>query len=166
MDYTCQSPLSSTVSQNLLKFMSIESVMPLTISPSVIAFSSCLHFFPASGSLPWGSLLIRLPKYWNFSFSISPPTEYSKLISFRMEGFDLLEVQESLKSLFQPHNSKASILLCSVFMVQLSNLYMTTGKTIDLTIWTFIGKVMSLFFNMLTRFIIAFTLHAPYWLWL
>ena len=145
MDYTCQTPLSSTISQNLLKFMSIESVMPPTISPSVIAFSSCLQFFPASVSLPWGSLLIRLPKYWSFSFSISPPTEYSRLISFRMEGFDLLEAQESLKSLLQPHNSKASILLCSVFfMVQLSHLYMTTGKTIDLTIWTFIGKVMSL----------------------
>ena len=100
---------------------------------------------------------IRWPKYCNFSFSISPSNEYSGLISFRMDWLDLLAVQGTLKSLLQHHSSKASILQHSAFfMVQLSHPYMTTGKTIALTIWTFAGKVMSLLFNMLSKLLIAF----------
>ena len=103
------------------------------------------------------ALCIRWPKYWSFSFSISPSNEYSGLTSFRIDWFDLLAVQGTLKSLFQHHNSKASILWCSAFfMIQLSHLHMTPGKTIALTIWTFVSKVMSLFFNILSRFVIAF----------
>ena len=94
---------------------------------------------------------------WHFSFSISPSNEYSGLISFRIDWFDLLGVQEILKSLLQHHSSKASILQCSAFfIVQLSHTYMTIGKTIPLTRWTFVGKVISLFFNMLSRLVIAF----------
>ena len=126
-----QASLPITNFQSLLKLMSIESVMPsnhlilcrpllllLSIFPSIKVFSteSVLH--------------IQWPKYWSFSFSISPSSEYSGLISFRIDCFDLLAVHETLKSLFQHHNSKASILWCSVFFVQLSHLYMTTGKTI------------------------------------
>ena len=97
------------------------------------------------------------PKYWSFSFSISPSNEYSGLISFRMDWLDLLTIQGTLKSLLQHHSSKASILQYSAFfIVQLSHQYMTTGKTIVLTIWTFVGKVMSLLFNILSRFVIAF----------
>ena len=100
-------------------------------------------------------LRIRRPKYW--SFSISPSNEYSGLISFRIDRFDFLPVQGTLKSLLQHHSSKASILWCSAFfMVQLSHPYMTTGKTIALNIWTFVGKVMSLLFNMLSRLVINF----------
>ena len=99
-------------------------------------------------------LCIRWPKYWSFSFSISPPNEYSGLISFRIDLFDLLAVQGTLKSLFQHHRSKASIIRCSAFLiVQLSHPYMTTGKTIVLSRWTFVGKVVSLLFNMLSRFV-------------
>ena len=99
-------------------------------------------------------LHIRWPKYWSFSFSISPSNEYSGLISFRIDWFDSI-VQGPLKSLLQHHNLKASILQCSAFfMVQLSHLYMTTGETIFLTIWTFVSKVMSLVFNMLSRLVI------------
>ena len=102
-------------------------------------------------------LRIRGPKYWSFSFSISPSNEYSGLISFRMDWLDLLEVQGTLKSLLQHHISKASVLQCSAFfMVQLSHPYMTTRKTIALTIKTFVGEVMSLLFNMLSRLVIAF----------
>ena len=102
-------------------------------------------------------LCIRWPKYWSFSFSISPSNEYSGLISFRMDWFDLLAVQRTLKSLLQHHSSKASILQRSAFfIVQLSHPYMTTGKTIALTKRTFVGKVMSLLFNMLSRLVIAF----------
>ena len=102
-------------------------------------------------------LYIRWPKYWSFSFSISPSNEYSGLISFRINWFDLLAVQGTLKSLLQHHNSKTSILQHSAFfMVQLSHPYMTTGKTIVLTRWTFVGKVMSLHFNMLSRLVITF----------
>ena len=102
-------------------------------------------------------LHIRWPKYWSFSFSISPSNEYSGLISLRIDWLDLLAVQGTLKSLLQHHNSKASIFQCSgFFIVQLSHPYMTTGKTIALTRWTFVGKVMSLLFNMLSRSIIAF----------
>ena len=99
----------------------------------------------------------RWPKYWSFSFSLSPSNEYSGLISFRMDWFDLLAVQGTLKSLLQHHSSKASIVHCLAFFIsQLSNPYMTTGKTIALTRWTFIDKVMSLLFNMLSRLAIAF----------
>ena len=102
-------------------------------------------------------LCIRWPKYWSFIFSISPPNEYSGLISFKMDCFDLLAVQGTLKSLLQHHSSKASILPHSTyFMLQLSHAYMTTGKTISLTIQTFVSKVMSLLFNMLSRLVIAF----------
>ena len=102
-------------------------------------------------------LRIRWPKYWSFSFSISPSDEYSGLMSFRIDWFDLLAVQGTLKSILQHHSSKASILWCfAFFIVQLSHPYMTTGKTIALTRWMFVGKVMSLLFNMLSRFVIAF----------
>ena len=102
-------------------------------------------------------LCIRWPKYWDFSFSINPSNEYSGLISFRMHWLDLLAVQGTLKSLLQHHSSKASILQCSAFfIVQLSHPYMTTGKTIALTRWTFVGKVVSLFFIMLSRLVITF----------
>ena len=102
-------------------------------------------------------LAIRWPKYWSFTFSISPSNEYSGLISFRIDCLDLLGVQGTLKSLFQHHSSKASTLQCSAFfMIQLSYPYMTTGKTIALTGWTFVGKVMSLLFNMISSLVIAF----------
>ena len=117
-----------------------------TISSSVIPFSSCLQSFPMSGSYE-SALLIRWPKYWSFSFSISPSNEYSGLFSFRTDQFDLLAVQGTLKSFLQHHNLKASILRCSAFfMGQLSHPHMITGKTIALTRWTFVGKVMSLLF--------------------
>ena len=103
------------------------------------------------------ALHIKWPKYWGFSFSISPFSEYSGLISFRIDWFDLLAVHGTLKSLLQHYSSKTSILWCSAFfIVQLSYLYMTTGKTIALTRWTFVGKVMSLLFNMLSRLVITF----------
>ena len=116
--------------------------------PSI--FSS-IRVFSNESVLP-----IKWPKYWSFSFSISPSNEYSGLISFRTGWFDLLAVQGTLKSLLQHHSSKTSILRCSTFfVVQLSHLYVTTGKTIALTIWTFDGKVVSLLFNMLSRLVIA-----------
>src|SRR5574340_1009251 len=103
------------------------------------------------------ALRIRWPKYWSFNFNISPSNEYSGLISFSIHWFDLLAVQGTFKSLLQHYSSKASILLCSAFFtVQLSHPYMTTGKTITLTRWTFVGKVMSLLFNMLSRLVITF----------
>ena len=143
---------------SLLKLMSIESVMPsnhlilchpLLLPPSI--FSSIRIFSNES------VLRIRGPKYWSFSFSISPSNEYSWLVSFRIDWFDLLALQGTLKSLLQHHSSKASILWHSAFfMVQLSHPCMTPGKTIALTIRTFVSKVMSLLFNMLSRLIIAF----------
>ena len=103
------------------------------------------------------ALRIRWPKYWSFSFSVSPSSEHPGLISFRMDRLDLLALQGTLRSLLQHHSSKASILRCSAFfIVQLSHPYMTAGKTIALTRWTFVGKVMSLLFNMLSRLVIAF----------
>ena len=128
------------------------------ISSFVIPFSSCPQSFPASGSFSNESARrIRWPKYWSFSFSISTSNEHPGLISFRMDWLDLLAVQGTLKSLLQHHSSKASILRCSAFFrVQLSHPYMTTGKTISLTKWTFVGKVMSLLFNMLSRLVITF----------
>ena len=130
-----------------------------SISSSVFLFSSHLQSFPASGSLQMTQFFAKYwwPKYWSFSFNISPPNEYSGLISFRMDWLDLLAVQGTLKSLLQYHSSKASILRCSAFfIVQLSHPYMTTGKNIVLTSLTFIGKVMSLLFNMLSRLVITF----------
>ena len=154
----CQASLSITISWRLLKLMSIESVMPsnhlilchpLLLLPST--FPSIKVFSNES------ALCIRWPEYWSFSFSMSPSNEYSGLISFRIDWFDLLVVQGTLKSLIQNHNSKASILWHSAFfMVQLSHPYMTTGKTIALTRWTLVGKVMSLLFNMPSRLVIAF----------
>ena len=149
--------LSITNSRSMLKLMSIESVMPsnhlilchpLLLLPLIFL---SIRVFSSESVLP-----IRWPKYWSFSFSISPSNEYSWLISFRMDWFDLLAVQETLKILLQPQ-FKASILQCSAFfIVQLSYPYMTTRKTIALTIWIFVGKLMSLHFNMLPRFVIAF----------
>ena len=138
--------------------MSIESVMPLnhlilcrppfllpSIFPSIRVFSN------------ESALCIRWPKYWSFSFGISPSNEYSGLISFRIDWLDFLAVQGILKSLLQHHSSKASILWCSsFFIVHLSHPYMTTGKTIALTRWTFVGKVISLLFKMLSRLVITF----------
>ena len=136
--------------------MSIESVMlsnhfilchPLLLLPSI---------FPSIFSKE-SVLYIRWPKYWRFSRSISPSSENSGLISFRIDWFDLFAVQRTLKSIFQHHNSKASALRClTFFMVQISQLYMTTGKSIPLTIWTFVGKVMSSLFNTLSSYVIAF----------
>ena len=119
------------------------------ISSSVIPFSSCLQSFRALGSFSMSQFFASGgPKYWSFSFSISPSSEYSGQISFRMDWLDLLAVQGTLKNLLQHHSSKASILLCSAFfIVQLSHPYMTTGKTRALTRWTFVGKVTSLLFN-------------------
>ena len=159
MTTACQASLSITNSWSLLKLMSIELVMPSnhlilchplllpSIFPSIRVFSRDL------------ALHVRWPKYWSFSFSfsISPCNKYSRLISFRMDWLDLLAVQETLKSLLQHHNSKASILrLSAFFIVQFSHMFMTTGKTIALTRQTFVGKVMSLLFNLLSRLIIAF----------
>ena len=154
----CQASLSITNSWSLLKFMSIESVMPsnhlilchplllpLLIFPIIRVFSS------------ESALRIRWPKYWSFSFSISPCNEYSGLISFRIDWFDLFAVQGTLKSFLQHHSSKASILQHSAFfIVRLSHPHKTTEKTIALTRWTSVSKVMSLFFNILSRFVIAF----------
>ena len=130
------------------------------IQPSILCHPLLLlpSIFPNNRVFSNESILrISWPKYWSFSFSISPSNEHPELISFRMDWLDLLAVQGTLKSLLQHHSSKASILRCSAFfIVQLSHPYMTTGKTIALTRWTFVGKVMSLLFNMLSRFVIAF----------
>ena len=127
----------------------IQPSRPLLFPPSI--FSSIRGFSNES------VLCIRWPEYWSFSFSICPSNEYSGLISFMMDWLDLLAVQGTLKTLLQHYSSKASILQCSAFfIVQLSHPYMTTGKTIALTTWTFVGKVMSLLFNMLSRFVKAF----------
>ena len=151
-------PCPSPTPRSLLKLICNELVMPsnhlilchpLLFPPSI--FPSIRVFSNES------VLCIMWSKYWSFSFSISPSNEYSGLISFRMDCLDLLAVQGTLKSLLQHHSSKASILRCSAFfIVQLSHPYMTTGKTIALTRQTFVGKVMSLFFNMLSRFVTTF----------
>ena len=153
-----QASLSFTISQSWLKLMSIESVMP---SNHVILCRPLLlppSIFPSIRVFSNESVLhIRWPKYCSFSFSISPSNEYSGLISFRIDWFDLLVVQGTPKSLLQHHSSKASILWhSSLFMVQLLHSYMTIGKTIALTRQTFVGKVMSLLFNMLSRLVTAF----------
>ena len=154
----CQASLSFTISWRFLKLMSIESVMPpnhlilchlLLLLPSM--FSSIRVFSNESTRHIWW------PKYWSFSFSISPSNEYSGLISFRIDWLDLLAIQGILKSLHQHHSSKVWILWCSaVFIVQLSYPYMTNGKTIALTLRAFVGKVMFLVFNTLSRFVLTF----------
>ena len=128
------------------------------IQPSLSSLSLCaFNLSHYQGLFHESALFIRWPKYWSFSFSISPSNEYSGLISFRIDWLDLLAVQGTLKSLLQHHSTKASILRSSAFfMVQLSHPYMTIGKTIALTRWTFVSKVMSLLFNTLSRFVIAF----------
>ena len=151
-----QASLSITNSWSLLKLVSVESVMPsnhlilcrpLLLPPSI--FPRIRVFSNES------ALRIRWPRCWSFSFNISPSNEYSGLISFRTEWLYLLTVQGTLKGLLQHHSSKASVLWCSAFfIVQLSHPYMTTGKTIALTRWTFVGKVMSLLFNILSRWIL------------
>ena len=139
----CQASLSITNSQSLLKLSPSSQWCHPTISHSVIPFSSCLQSCPASVFSSKWVLPIRWLKYWHFSLNISHSNEYSGLISFRIYWFDLLAVQGTLKSLLQHHSSKASVLQCSAFFtVQLWHPYMTTGKTIDLTSWTFVGKVM------------------------
>ena len=137
-----------------------------TISSSVIPFPSCLQSFPASWSFQMSVLCIMWPKYWSFSFTISPFNEHPGLISFRMDWLDLLAVQGTLKNLRQHHSSKASILGCSAFfIVQLSHAYVTTGKTIALSWWTFVGKVMSLLFNMLSKLVITFLPRRIVWIY-
>ena len=153
-----QASLSFTISRSLFKLMSIESVMPsnylifccpLLLLPSVIP---SIRVFSNESAV-----CIRWPMYWSVSFSVSPSNNIQSWVFFRTDWFDLLAFQETLKSLLQHHNWKASILQCSAFfMVQLSHPYMTTGKTIALTIQIFVGKVMSLLFNMLSRFVIVF----------
>ena len=171
-----QASLSFTNSQSLHKLMSTELVMPsnhFILSPPLLLPSIFLSIRVFSNE---SALHIRWPKCWSFRFSISLSNEYSELISFRIDWFDVLAVQGTFKSLLQHHSLKAPILWClAFFMVQLSRPYMTTGKTIALTIWTFVGSVMSLLFNMLSRFVTAFLprsvfsfhgcSHCPQWFW-
>ena len=152
----CQESLSITNSQSLLKLMFIKSVIPfnhfIICHPLLPSIFLSIRVFSNEWVLP-----IRWPKYWSFSFSISASNEYSGMIFFRIDWFDLLAVQETLKSLFQHHNSKASIFQHSAFfIVQISHPYTTTGKTIALTRWIFVGKVMSLLFSMFSMLVIAF----------
>ena len=146
----CQASLSITNSQSLLKLISTKLVMPSSHLILCCPLLLLPAIFPSIRVFSKGSVLcIRWPKYWSFSFSISPSNEYSGLISFRIDWLDLLAVQGTLKTLLQHHSSKVWIHQDSVFfIVQLSHLYMTTGKTIALTRWIFVGKVMPLFFNM------------------
>ena len=152
----CQASLSIN-SQTLLKLMCIELVMPFNHPILCCPLLLLPSIFPNIKVFSNESVLyIRWPKYWSFSFSISSSNEYSGLISFRMDQLDLLAAQRTLKSLLQHHSSKASILQHSAFfMVQRSQPYVTTGKATAWSIWTFVGKVMSLLFNMLSRFVIA-----------
>ena len=153
----CPASLSQSFSQSLPKFMSIASVMPsnhLILWCSLLLPSIFLSIRVFSKEL---SVCIRWPKYWSFSFSLSPSSEYSELISHKIDWFDFLDVQGTFRSLLQHYSSKASILGHSAFFtVQLLQPYVTTGKTIALTIRTFVGRVMSLLFNILSRFVIAF----------
>ena len=153
-----QASQSITNSWSLLKLMSIEQVMPSNHLILCHTFLLPPSIFPSIRDFPNESALcIRWPKYQSFSFNISPSNEHPGLISFRMDWLDLLAVRGTLKSLLQHHSSKALILWCSAFfIVQLSHPYMTTGKTIALTRWTFVDKVMSLLFNMLSRLVITF----------
>ena len=154
----CQASLSITNSRSLSKLMFIESVMPsnhLILCHSLLLLPSIIPRIRVFSNE--SVFRIRWPKYWSFSFSISPSNEYSGLISLRIDWLDLHAVQGTLKSLLQHHSSKASILQCSAFfIVQQSHSYMTTGKAIILTRWIFVGKVMSLVFNMLSRLVKTF----------
>ena len=164
---TRQASMSIINSQSSFKLMSIELVMPS--SHLILCHPLLLPPIPPSIRVFYNesTLRMRWPKYWSFSFSISPSNEHPGLISFRIDWLDLLAVQGTLKSLLQHHSSKASILRSTFFIVQLSHQYMTTGKTIALTIWTFVGKVMSPLFNMLSRLVITSSslLKALYVLW-
>ena len=153
----CQASLSITNSWSSLRLTSIESVMPSSHLVLCCPLLFLPSIFPIIRVFSNESVLhIRWTKYWNFSFNISPSSEHPGLISFRMDWLDLLVIQGTLKSLLQHHSSKASILRCSAFfIVQLSHPYMTTGKTIALTRQTFVGKVMSQLFNMLSRLVIT-----------
>ena len=162
MDCSMPGSLSITNSWSLPRLMAIQSVMPsshlilcrpLLLPPSILP---SIRVFSNESTLH-----MRWPKYWSFSFNISASNEHPGLISFRMNWLDLLAVQGTLKSLLQHHSSKASILWCSAFFtVQLSHPYMTTRKTITLTRWTFVGKVMSLLLNMLSKLVITFLLRS------
>ena len=141
--------------------MSIESVIPSNHLISVVPSPPAFNLSPHQGLFQWVSSSHQVAKCWSFSFSISPSNECSALISFRMDWLDLLTVQETLKSLLQHHSSKASILQhATSFIVQLSYPYLTSGKTIALTRQIFVGKVMSLLFNMLSRLVIIFLLRS------
>ena len=158
MNRSTQASLSITNSRSSLKLTSIESVMPsshLILCQPLFLLPSIPPSIRVFSNEP--TLCMRWPKYWSFTFSIIPSKEIPELISFRMDWLDLLAVQGTLKSLLQHHSSKASIIQCSaVFTVQLSHPYMATGKTIALTRWTFVGKVMSLLLNILSRLVITF----------
>ena len=161
---THHASLSFPVSQSVLKFMSIESVMPsnhLLLCRPLLLWPS---IFPSIRVFSNESVLhIRWPKYWSFSFSMSPSNEYLGMISFRIDWFDLLAVPGTLKSFLQHHNLKTSFLRHSAFfMVHLSHPYMTTGKTIALTIQTFVSKIMFFLVNTLSRFVIAFLLRSKH----
>ena len=153
----CEVFLSFIISQSLLKLRSVELMMPSShlILCFPLLLPSVLHSIKVFSNE--STLCNRWSKYLSFNVSISPSNEYSGLISFRMDWFDLLSVQGTLRSLLLHHNSKA-LTLChlALFMVQISHLYMTPGKTIALTIWSFVGKMMFLLFNILSRFVIAF----------
>ena len=160
-----QASQSLTISQILPKFMFTASVMPsnhLILWPPLLLLPLV---FPSIRDFPNElTVSIRWSKYWSFSFSINPSSEYSGLISLKIDWFDLLAVQGTLRSL-QHHSAKASILWCSAFfMVQLSQLYMTTGKTIALTLWTFVSRVVSPLFNTLSKFVIAFLSRSNHFL--
>ena len=153
----CQASLSITKSWSLPKLMSIESVMPS--NHLILCYTLLLpSIFPSIRVFSNESVLcIRWPNYWNFSFNISPSNEHPGLMSFRMDWLDLLTVQGTLKCLLQHHSSKASIFQCSAFfIVQLSHPYLSTEETIALIGWTFVGKIMSLLLNMLSRLIMLF----------
>ena len=158
-----------TNSGSLLKLMSIESVIPSSHLIICRPFFSSLQSFPASGSFPVSQLFAQVAKYWSLNLQHQSFQWIFRIAFLRTDLLDLLAVQGNLKSLLQHHNSKASVLQPSAFfMVQLSHLYMTTGKTIALTLQTFVSKVMSLLLNTLSRFVIAFlpmkTLRLPWWL--
>ena len=157
-----QASLSITNSRNPPKLMSTESVIPS--NHFILCHPLLLSIFPSIRVFSSESVLhIRWPKYWSFSFSVGPSNEYSGLISFRIDLLDLLAVQGTLKSPLQHHSSKASILQHSAFfIIQCSHPYITTGKTIALTRWNFVGKVMSLLFNMLSSLVIAFLPRSKY----
>ena len=152
-----QASLSITNSRSLLKLMSIEFGDAIQSSYPLVSPSPALNLSQHQSLFKWVSSSYQMAKYWNLSFNISPSNEHSGLISFRMDWLDLLAVQGTLKSLLQYHSSKASILWRSAFfIVQLSHPCMTTGKTIALTRWTFVGKLVSLLFNMLSKLVITF----------